>query len=63
MITAIKKYFKTDKVDFVADDFSDFFHNAKSADKKKLIKTVMRDVIAEQNTVVENYKAKSKTAV
>lgn len=38
------------------DDFSDFFLNAGSKEKTKIIRQVMKEAIEEQKSVVEKYK-------
>jgi hypothetical protein len=40
------------------DDFSRFFYDAKSAEKSKVIKEVMREATAEQQAVIKRYKEK-----
>ncbi len=40
------------------DDFSEFFYNAKSAKKAKIIREVMREATAEQKAVIERYREK-----
>jgi hypothetical protein len=39
------------------DDFSDFFLHAKSSEKAKVIKQVIREATEEQRSVVEKYKS------
>jgi hypothetical protein len=39
------------------DDFSDFFLHAKSSEKTKVIKQVIREATEEQRSVVEKYKS------
>lgn len=38
-----------------ATDFSAFFHNASAADKKKLLKEVVREANKDQRDLVEQY--------
>jgi len=40
------------------DDFSEFFYDAKSSKKAKVIREVMREATAEQEAVIERYKEK-----
>ncbi len=42
------------------DDFADFFLNAKSAEKTKILRQVMREAIAEQKAVMEKYNNRAK---
>jgi len=39
------------------NDFSDFFAHAKSKDKAKIIRQVLREANSEQRAVIEKYKA------
>lgn len=41
------------------DDFGRFFHDAKSKEKAKLIKRVMREATAEQEKVLKEYRKKT----
>jgi len=40
------------------DDFSEFFYDAKSAKRAKIIREVMREATAEQKAVIKRYKEK-----
>jgi hypothetical protein len=42
------------------DDFSEFFTNASSKEKTKVIRQVMREATEEQRSVVEKYKGMVK---
>lgn len=44
------------------DDFSRFFHDAKSNEKVKVIRQIMREATEEQNAVLERYRAKEAAA-
>ena len=44
------------------DDFSHFFLDAKSDEKVKVIRQVMREATEEQNALLERYRAKEAAA-
>jgi hypothetical protein len=45
------------------DDFSDFFLNAKSGEKAKVIRQVLREANKEQRELVEKYRQKFSVGV
>jgi hypothetical protein len=45
------------------DDFSEFFHDAKSGEKAKVIRQIMREATEEQKAVLERYRAKEAAVV
>mgnify|MGYP001579194901 FL=1 len=58
MIDSIRAFFgKVER----EDDFSRFFRTAKSSEKKKLLKEVVRKAIADQRATVERAKERTKT--
>jgi len=58
MMALIKEFFSKDKME---DDFSIFFTSAKSAEKKKLLKEVVREANADQRAVTERARQRTKT--
>jgi hypothetical protein len=55
MIQSIKHYLGLNVTKKPATDFSVFFHNASSADKKKLLSGVVREANKDQRDLVEKY--------
>ncbi len=49
-----------EKIDGKKDDFSDFFLHAKSKEKTKVLKQIMKEATEEQRNVVEKYKEMAK---
>ena len=43
------------------NDFSDFFINADSQEKTKLIRQVLKEATSEQRTLIQKYKTNAKT--
>lgn len=57
-LSTITSYFSSPKA-AEKDDFSRFFHDAKSREKKRLIKKVMREATAEQEKILKEYRKKT----
>ncbi len=57
----LKKIFGSKEEKKPNTDFSDFFHNASSAEKKKMLESVVREANKDQRDLVEKYN-KSKVA-
>jgi len=55
MIMKIKRYFGFNVAKKPSTDFSVFFHDASSADKKKLLSAVVRDANRDQRDLVNKY--------
>ncbi len=53
MIAKLKKLLKKDEKP--RTDFSDFFYNASSAEKKKLLTEVIREANKDQRALIERY--------
>jgi hypothetical protein len=61
MIQKIKKFIGLSKGKKPTTDFSAFFHNATSSEKKKLLEQVVREANKDQRDLVEKYN-RTKTA-
>ena len=57
MIMKIKRFFSFNKTHEPTTDFSAFFHNASSAEKKKLLEGVVREANKDQRDLVSKYEA------
>lgn len=62
MITFIKNLFiHRDSKEKESNDFSDFFVNAKSKEKAKVIRQVLREANEEQRELVKKYNRKTNS--
>lgn len=61
MISKIKAFLGLKEAGKPKTDFSEFFHNASSATKKKLLTEVAREANKDQWELVEKYNNKVKT--
>ena len=61
MIKTIKKFMGLSKDKKPTTDFSVFFHDASSAEKKKVLEQVVREANKDQRDLVEKYN-RTKTA-
>lgn len=55
MMRQIKKFLGFKREKEPTTDFSAFFHNASSAEKKKLLRSVVREANKDQRDLVERY--------
>ncbi len=55
MIKKIKSFLGVVETKKPTNDFSDFFHNASSAEKKKLLIEVVREANKDQRALIERY--------
>lgn len=56
MIKKLQNILRTKKLDNSPTDFSNFFHNASSSEKKKVLKSVIRKANEDQKNLVQRYK-------
>ena len=56
MIKKLKDILRTKTISKPTTDFSDFFHSASSAEKKKLLKSVIKKANKDQLDLVQRYK-------
>ena len=61
MIMKIKSFMGLSRPKQPTTDFSTFFHSASSAQKKKLLESVVREANKDQRDLVEHYR-RAKTA-
>lgn len=45
----------------IETDFSEFFHNASSSEKKKVFKAVIREANQDQQDLIKNYNSMHRT--
>jgi hypothetical protein len=55
MISKIKSFLGYTNAKKPITDFSEFFHNASSADKKRLLTEVVREANKDQRELIERY--------
>ena len=60
MIKKIKQILKRDNAP--ETDFSRFFYNASSGEKKRVMKQVVREANKDQNDLLKKFNSKTKTA-
>lgn len=63
MISKIKTFLKIGENKKPKTDFSGFFYDASSRDKKKLLEQVVREANKDQRDLVEQYNLKKKSIV
>ena len=62
MITKIKAFFGIKAEGKPQTDFSEFFHNASSGEKKKLLTEVVREANKDQRELIDRYNSTIETA-
>lgn len=55
MIKLLKRILGSKDAKKPTTDFSDFFHNASSSEKKKMLKSVIREANKDQRDLVKRY--------
>ena len=60
MIRKIKEFFGCEDAKKPITDFSAFFHNASSAEKKKLLTEVVREANQDQKDLLERYERSNR---
>ncbi len=63
MINKIKSYLGIKEIKEPTTDFSAFFHNASSAQKKKLLTEVVREANKDQRAVIERYNRRTTKTI